>query len=91
MRLPNRGPRRAPRPLPFLVLTAAYVRSGGWVSAEIVGASGVAAQGRTLAEARRNLYAVVLDMLEAAPDQFPSGPRRGPAGARTERLVLSLR
>jgi hypothetical protein len=74
----RRQNRPAPREARALVVTATYRRCRGWVAASILGGQGLHTQGRTLAEARRNLIEVFRLMLREAPHQLPRGPAAAP-------------
>lgn len=71
-----------------LQLTAAYRQRGEWYVGEIAGAIGVHSQGRTFEEARRNLVAAALDILETHPHQFPTHPVAPPPAAITETVLV---
>ena len=78
LRQANRpSPRSRLRAVRALTVTVAYTRSRGWIAATVVGGNGLHTQGKTLAEARRNVESIVRDAATDSPRQLPSGPRRG--------------
>ena len=55
---------------------AYYVTPDRWIHAEVIGSNGVLTQGRTLAQAKKNLRAAIQNMINTCPYQLPGGPRQ---------------
>ncbi len=85
------GAARARLKLKPLLLTASYVKEGRWYTGEILEATGVYTQSRSLAGARANMMELLPVMIEEAPHQFGGrGRKRAPRGAITEPVLVLL-